>query len=139
MTGRGWSNDRANVGRARGRHRASKGDAQESPVEPTCCEMGASRAAATVPPLNCCSRTEFLQAVREHFPAVYDYAVAAYDEDTLLLFAGTLLASHAGVQQGDPLGPLFFSLALALLLENVGTDGLELNARYLDDGTVKKQ
>jgi hypothetical protein len=85
---------------------------------------------------NCCSRTEFLQAVREHFPALYDYAVAAYGEDTLLLFAGTFLASRAGVQQGDPLGPLLFSLALALLLQHVETDGLELNAWYLDDGTV---
>jgi hypothetical protein len=39
----------------------------------------------------------------------------------------------------DPLGPLFFSLALARLLQNVEMDGLELNAWYLDDGTVRRQ
>jgi hypothetical protein len=85
---------------------------------------------------NCCARSEFLQAVRDQFPALYEYSVAAYGEDTLLLFAGTFLASRAGVQQGDPLGPLFFSLALSRLLQNVEMDGLELNAWYLDDGTV---
>jgi hypothetical protein len=53
-------------------------------------------------------------------------------EDAVLLFAGTFLGSRAGVQQGDPLGPLLFFPVLALLLQNVETD----SACCLDDGAV---
>ena len=46
-----------------------------------------------------------------------------------------LMASQAGVQQGDPLGPLFFSLAVHSVLEELATDrALDLKAFYLDDG-----
>jgi hypothetical protein len=42
---------------------------------------------------------------------------------------------RAGVHQGDPLGPLFFALALVVILKSIDTDALELNACYLDNGT----
>jgi hypothetical protein len=56
------------------------------------------------------------------------------DAVVFLSDAVVFLASRAGVQQGDPLGPLF-SLALARLLKNVAMDDLELNAsvrRFVD-------
>jgi len=43
------------------------------------------------------------------------------------------LVSAAGVQQGDPLGPAFFSLALGVALE--GTAAATFECWYLDDGT----
>src|SRR6185369_2874890 len=55
------------------------------------------------------------------------------------LFLGeVLLASMAGVQQGDPLGPLLFSLVLHPLVEKIQSlfPNLDLNVWYLDDGTI---
>jgi hypothetical protein len=47
------------------------------------------------------------------------------------------LVSAAGVQQGDPLGPLIFALALhRLILELNNIDGLLVHFWYLDDGIL---
>jgi hypothetical protein len=85
---------------------------------------------------NTCSRSDFLHVVREQFPEPFNYAAAAYGQESLLQFADAFLASRAGVHQGDPLGPLFFALALVVILRSIDTDALELNAWYLDEGTV---
>jgi hypothetical protein len=63
---------------------------------------------------------------------------------TNLIFGPHTMASKAGVQQGDPLGPLLFSLAihpLAAELASQGKNGrpgheLDLVLFYLDDGVV---
>ena len=56
---------------------------------------------------------------------------------------GKQLDSCRGVQQGDPLGPLIFSLALQLAVEKVKSRSAaeapgdpDFIAFYLDDGTV---
>jgi hypothetical protein len=85
---------------------------------------------------NTCSRSDFLHMVREQFPELFHYATAAYGHESLLQFADVFLASRAGVHQGDPLGPLFFALSLVAILQSIDTDPLELNAWFLDDGTV---
>jgi hypothetical protein len=84
----------------------------------------------------CVDCSDFLHVVREQFPELFNYAAAAYGHESLLQFADAFLASRAGVHQGDPLGPLFFALALVVILQSIDTDALELNAWYLDDGTV---
>ena len=49
-----------------------------------------------------------------------------------------IIHSCCGVQQGDPLGPLGFSLALQPILEQINRDvpGLLMKVWYLDDGTL---
>ena len=51
-------------------------------------------------------------------------------------FGGTALQSAAGVQQGDPLGPLLFASALQPLALELRQGPLDLAVFYLDDGVV---
>ena len=91
---------------------------------------------------NSVSRTALCHAVAEHFQQLMPYFWAAYGTHSCLVFGSRILASASGVQQGDPLGPLFFSLALAARLEapiaKLHEEGLvlTLNGWYLDDGTI---
>ena len=50
--------------------------------------------------------------VRLHLPGLACWAEWCYRLHSHLFFQGTTLSSEAGIQQGDPLGPLLFSLAL---------------------------
>ena len=52
--------------------------------------------------------------------------------------AATPSPAKCGVQQGDPLGPLGFALALHPIIERIQAEvpGLLANAWYLDDGTL---
>ena len=56
---------------------------------------------------------------------------------TNLWYGGESIGSQSGVQQGDPLGPLPFCLALQPLLQRLkevhGNNGLDLAFGYLDD------
>ena len=46
---------------------------------------------------------------------------------------GNLIWSDSGVQQGDPLGPLIFSLAIHDIASSMKSN---LNVWYLDDATI---
>ena len=71
---------------------------------------------------NTLDRAAVLRAVRAHFPELERWARWTYETPSNLRFGKHRLASQAGVQQGDPLGPLFFSLAVHSVLEELATD-----------------
>jgi len=86
---------------------------------------------------NTVDRAALLRQVRLQFPGLAPWAEWCYDRHSRLLFDGTVLTSEVGVQQGDPLGPLLFALALqpALQAAQSGPEGHrpELVFAYLDD------
>ena len=82
---------------------------------------------------NTVDRAALLREVRLRLPALSPWAEWCYSHHTKLLFQGEVLTSEAGVQQGDPLGPLLFALALQPALSAAGRGQLDLCFAYLDD------
>ena len=87
---------------------------------------------------NMVDRTEMLKQVKKKIPFLYDWVEYCYAQPAHLFLGDVLLASMAGVQQGDPLGPLLFALVLHPLVEKIQKQfpNLDLNVWYLDDGTI---
>jgi hypothetical protein len=74
-----------------------------------------------------------LEAVATNIPELLPFVYSAYSERSRLQFGEYIIESSEGVQQGDPLGPLLFSLTIHLLLVNCTS---ELRIGYLDDITL---
>lgn len=85
---------------------------------------------------NCVNREVALRAVATHFPALARFATWCYQQPTRLQFGALGLDSQTGVQQGDPLGPLLFSVALQPLALELRQSNLDLAMFYLDDGVL---
>ena len=65
---------------------------------------------------NCVSRKHLLQEVAAHFSELYGHVKQMYGQSSPLLYfnghSTCIIESQEGVQQGDPLGPALFSLAI---------------------------
>ena len=84
---------------------------------------------------NAIDRTVIAGAMRQHAPLLYRTAKWAYGEKSDLVIGDTILHSSQGVRQGDPLGPLLFSVGLRSTLSALATH-LGPHRRvmaYLDD------
>ena len=86
---------------------------------------------------NTVNRQAFLDAVRSDLPELAAWVEWCYAHPTALVYREHIILSEHGVQQGDPLGPLLFSLAIRKLTEDIARmPGLEGTIWYLDDGTL---
>ena len=104
-----------------------------------------------IPSNNCCTllvdfsnafnsvdRRSIFRVVRALIPSMAAWLECCYGSQPLLHMGEHTILSCCGVQQGDPLGPLGFALALHPIIEKIKVDvpGLLINAWYLDDGTL---
>ncbi len=86
---------------------------------------------------NECDRNTFFNRVRDDFPELLGWVHWCYSQPAQLRFGEHTILSTSGVQQGDPLGPLLFSLTLSELLRTIKISAdIPLNVWYLDDGTL---
>ena len=79
---------------------------------------------------NAVDRQRVLDAVADRLPELSAWAGCSYGAPSLLFFGGRTLESQQGVQQGDPLGPLLFSLAIHDLVSSLRSP---FCVWYLDD------
>lgn len=82
---------------------------------------------------NSVRRDVVLRCMKESCPEVYAMTYQAYSAHTPLLIAGQRVLSSAGVQQGDPIGPIAFALAVNSCAQSLKSP---LNVWYLDDATI---
>ncbi|KAF2884151.1 hypothetical protein ILUMI_22040 [Ignelater luminosus] len=82
---------------------------------------------------NSVERDVMIQEVSKKTPSLFPFLWQCYSFSADLLFGNQVIPSLVGVQQGDPAGPMIFSLAIQPIIDELKS---ELNVFYLDDGTL---
>jgi hypothetical protein len=78
-----------------------------------------------------------MRATCEEFPGLTNWTNWCYGEQSTLLYDHSeVIVSSAGVQQGDPLGPLYFCFALNALVAEIASLGPVYQKWYMDDGGI---
>ena len=82
---------------------------------------------------NLYTRDSFLRKVAQEFPEILAWVQTCYLQPSELHFGSFRILSSCGIQQGDPLGPLLFSLPLSSLQDDIS---IPEDLLYLDDETI---
>jgi hypothetical protein len=84
---------------------------------------------------NMIDRQKFLSEVRIRYPQIFAWVQYSYGSSATLFTGEDVIYAQRGVQQGDPLGPLLFALAIHPLLIRLKSK-CAIAAAYLDDITL---
>ena len=82
---------------------------------------------------NSVNREAIFKEVQARCPEIYQIVHQPYSFQTPLFVDTVKIMSQTGVQQGDPLGPLCFALAIDPIIRAVKSP---MNTWYLDDGVL---
>ncbi|XP_029655915.1 uncharacterized protein LOC115229755 [Octopus sinensis] len=82
---------------------------------------------------NSVRRDVIFESIIRRSPFIARLVALAYGRPSLLIAGDHSISSCNGVQQGDPLGPLLFALAIDPVARSVSS---VFNAWYLDDATI---
>ena len=82
-------------------------------------------------------RPHFVSEACAMFPAMSAWTDWCYGSPTMLLYDHKhIIESEAGVQQGDPLGPLYFCCGIMPLVNEINALNPVYNKWYMDDGGI---
>ena len=80
-------------------------------------------------------RSHFVKAASEMFPAPSSWTERCYGEASMLFYDHEhIIESCAGVQQGDPLGPLY--VCIVAMVNDIQAMNPVYNKWYMDDGGI---
>ena len=87
---------------------------------------------------NSVNRKAMIAEFLRHIPGLWVWIESCYSCQPILHLGNSTIHSCCGVQQGDPLGPLGFTMTLHPIVKRVKSEvpSLRMNAWYLDDGTL---
>ncbi|GKC42827.1 putative reverse transcriptase domain-containing protein [Tanacetum coccineum] len=112
-------------------------DVDEEEIDLDGLQFGVGVAGESENAFNLVDREVMLREVRLRFPSISRWVEFCYSNPARLYYGEHTLWSSQGVQQGDPFGPLLFSLVLHPLICKIRDSfSLSLHAWYLDDGTI---
>lgn len=86
---------------------------------------------------NLLDRATFVRASSAMFPGLERWTRWCYTQSPLLVYDHSrVFESSCGVQQGDPLGPLYFCCGLQSVIDKISTLGPVYQKWYMDDGGI---
>ncbi|XP_065321304.1 uncharacterized protein LOC135928769 [Gordionus sp. m RMFG-2023] len=86
---------------------------------------------------NTLSRNSFLSSSSNLFPSYTKFFYSCYQQPSTLLFDTFKIPSVEDIQQGDPLGSLFFCLGINDIIKSINSVcSLSLHSWYIDDGIL---